>query len=455
MLETNRYIMTGFAYAAHFFNQYLLLAFPMTAVTMFINRKRPKALLLFSATLGLEIYCLIEGGLRSSMSLIILTLALGAIAGVVYLLGKGARTQAAVAILVMALFAGIGALLVTETLAYKRLTREITSKLDSGKLGGYREFVNDPLYFYNKGITEPRLIMWHAAARMFAHSPLLGVGAGRFTALFREFYTGDPNNANVMKTTATETAHSIYFELLADQGLIGLSLWLGVIVCGMIAGYRALAHSRSLDERAILIGVFALVTIWMLLGLTHHIALCRAIEFIFWFGLGTLAGAGPAPLSTRSFPKSIIVSLSVLLALGAFWQVKNIVERPLPGGFNTGFYQWEGQPDGTAARWTCGTAVMNVEVAGETMTLELSAPLPGIDKKPQVVHINFVGEKREVMFNDASWKTVVFNVRGTPGETRILKIRTEHVVNLSKTGGQDDRDLGVMVKPVKWSPNAP
>lgn len=447
MLEANLYIMTGFAYAAHFFNQYLLLAFPLTLATMFIYRKRPVALLLFSATLGLEIYCLMEGGLRSSMALIVLTLAVGASGWIVYLLAKGSRTQTAIAILVIALFATLGARLATETLAYKRFTREITAKLDSGKLGGYREFINDPLYFYNRGITEPRLILWHAAVRMFAHSPPLGVGAGRFTALFREFYTGDTKNATVMKVTATETAHSIYFELLADQGALGLSLWFGVIVCAMTAGGRALARSQSLDERAILIGMFTLVTIWMLLGLTHHIALCRAIEFIFWFALGAIAGAGPEPLSTRNCPKSMIVILSVLLVLGAFWQVKSIFERPLPKNFSSGFYQWERQADGSYRRWMGRRGVFFGKVADGKVTIEVSCPLPGLDQRPQKVSFMFDGEKKEALLNNANPTVISLHTGGGENGLALIKMEVSRVFNPKRDAGhpKDERDLGVML----------
>lgn len=447
MLEPNLYIMTGFAYAAHFFNQYLLLAFPLTMATMFIYRKRQVAFLLFSTTLGLEIYCLTEGGLRSSMALIVLTLAVGACAGIVYLLSKGPRTRTAMAILVIALLAAAGARLAMETLAYKRFTREITAKLDSGKLGAPQGFINDPLYFYNRGITEPRLILWHTAVRMFAHSPALGVGAGRFTALFREFYAGDPNNATAMKVTATETAHSIYFESLADQGALGLSLWLGVIVCTMTAGGRAFARSRNLDERATLLGMFTLVSIWMLLGLTHHIALCRAMEFIFWFALGAVAGAGPEPLSMRGFPKSVTVVLSVLLILGALWQVKNIFERPLPKSFGAGFYHWERQADGSYRRWMGRRGAFFGKVMDGKVSVEVSCPIPGLDQRPQKVSFTADGEKKELTLNNANPTVISLNAVADENGLALIKMETSRLFNPKKDGGHptDDRDLGVML----------
>lgn len=65
----------------------------------------------------------------------------------------------------------------------------------------------------------PRLIQWQTAVRMAASRPLLGVGPDNFRWLYGDY-------AEVPTWDTGGHANSVYFEFLADTGLLGLGLFL-------------------------------------------------------------------------------------------------------------------------------------------------------------------------------------------------------------------------------------
>lgn len=75
-----------------------------------------------------------------------------------------------------------------------------------------------------------RLNAWGAARNMAKDRPLYGVGSGNFLVWFRR-YAPDPNDVHV--------AHSSFYQLLGEQGLPGLGIWLYlVIMCWLVLSWN-------------------------------------------------------------------------------------------------------------------------------------------------------------------------------------------------------------------------
>jgi O-antigen ligase len=75
-----------------------------------------------------------------------------------------------------------------------------------------------------------RLQAWKASIRMAVDHPL-GVGAGNFSSAYGRYYM-PRDNANALTWGAHRwiSAHSIYFKVLGEYGVIGLLLFAGIIV---------------------------------------------------------------------------------------------------------------------------------------------------------------------------------------------------------------------------------
>lgn len=107
-------------------------------------------------------------------------------------------------------------------------------------------------FFSDEGISdmdssfEERLLLVGTAWEMFVRNPAVGVGAGNYTARFGEYaehlgsaaqdYTGPD---------APRFAHSLYFEVAAETGLLGLGVLLAVLTAAFLSLGRARLRFRD------------------------------------------------------------------------------------------------------------------------------------------------------------------------------------------------------------------
>jgi putative inorganic carbon (HCO3(-)) transporter len=86
-----------------------------------------------------------------------------------------------------------------------------------------------------------RVAAWHTSYEIAAHRPL----GGGFSAVKLDWIVQQfPTEGGL---TVGRAAHSIYFEVLGDQGFIGLALYLSMIAAAVFATFRvlSLSHGRS------------------------------------------------------------------------------------------------------------------------------------------------------------------------------------------------------------------
>ncbi len=443
--------ITAFSYALHFWNQYLLLVLPLVLYFIFFKRNEPKALLFYIAILGVVTFCLLQGGLRSAAMLFYLTVLLAA--GLYFYSTTKGKLHGNKYLIIVGLVAvaAIGAAFLTRGEAFARLYDEILKKFNYETLKGIPEFIDNPLYFLEKGISEPRFFLWHTAVMMFIASPFLGIGLGRYTALFKEYYASDWYNWEYIGFASGASSHSIYFEILANQGIIGLLVWGLLLASILIAGVKAIRSETAKEKKALIIAILFSIVSWLLLGVTHHIALCRVIEIFFWIQAGILAGLSSSQLKHVELRKRIFAGTLIVISIAFIYQIKLISDRPVSEQFSTGFYNWEGLPDGSPARWAGKRAVMNVKIESEQMVVSLSAPLPSLDKNPQKITIWFGSHKTEAVFRDTSWQDIIVPADATKGSYKALWMEADYVFNPKKKNiSSDDRNLGVMMKQIRW-----
>ena len=137
-----------------------------------------------------------------------------------------------------------------------------------------------------------RYDLWRVAVKEFESSPILGVGADNYEF---GYYLHRKTNRNL------NDPHSLVFALLAENGAVGVVLFL-VFLGGIAAVIRhGLADHRAESERrhvigpaaagAVLLGQSAVDWIWLIPGLT-------AVGIFALVGAAAQAAAGP----TRSRP---------------------------------------------------------------------------------------------------------------------------------------------------------
>jgi O-antigen ligase len=89
---------------------------------------------------------------------------------------------------------------------------------------GYRERI-DSIWVEgaSAGTGEDRVFMWKVAWKMFLSNPVIGVGPDNFPVRFEDY---EPVERLYGVTRAWRAAHSLYFTLLPELGLVGVVLFL-------------------------------------------------------------------------------------------------------------------------------------------------------------------------------------------------------------------------------------
>jgi O-antigen ligase len=88
-----------------------------------------------------------------------------------------------------------------------------------------------------------RLYLWKLAWRMFLDNPILGVGPANYQ-YNNQFYEDEKETARGFHSWG-RVAHSVYFTLLPEYGLVGTVLFFIIVIKGIMARRRALRTCRS------------------------------------------------------------------------------------------------------------------------------------------------------------------------------------------------------------------
>ncbi len=436
--------ITAFAFALHFFQQYLILTFPVAVTLLFLDRRRYGWLVVELTASSIIVFCVLQGSLRTSTALIYLTLLIAAGALGVRFLKSRNRFRITTAMIGGGVAAVVvGGYLLTFTGAYHRLAHDFGGA-HAGLWENIGDYADDPLYFMKHDISEPRFMLWHTAVKMFADSPLLGVGLGRFSPLFIPYFGPERYSWNLVGYASGATSHSLYFEMLANQGLFGLGLFFLFIGSVVMAGVRSVRSGEEPRSVLALMGL-GVVALWLLMGVTHYIPLCRPVELYFYVVLGVVAGLGGA--SEKGVAKTPWLIGAALIVAAGVWQVAQASGRPLAVAFSPGFYHWEKQPDGSYRRWMGSRGVYVAKVVDGKVTVGLAAPLPGLDKRPQKVIVAVEGTSRATTLTSADLVELTIPIDESDGALVPVKVEADWVYNPKEAGANDDdRNLGVMLR---------
>ncbi len=416
---------SGFAYNRQYFTQYLLLSLPFVLWLLVAKQRSNWQWWLGLTTLSLIVFCFAKSGQRTVILVLPICFLIGGVL-VSWLFAEKKQRK-------WVWFSVIGLVMIIIGFIF----------LYAEKLLGRFSFAllsNDP-----------RVYLWGSALSMFADSPILGVGLGRFHALFNEYPSTDIFLSWGKVGHATGTAHSFFFQTLAERGLAGVLLWGGFLIFLFRTSFRFLVSEQSVQKRYFVMAFIFSLIIWLLLGLLNNVTYIRIYEIYFWIVAGIIVAMSMAHVKKVHIRQSWLAGVGVCLFLAVCMQFYKAYDRPLAPDFEVGFHKWEEVSKGKVARWTQRRAVWNVKVEDNKMILPISAPLPGLDKNPQSVKINLSGWSQTLVLSNADWNRVEIPSTSLNGEYVKIQIETGYVFNPAKEGiSADNRALGVMVGLPEW-----
>jgi hypothetical protein len=127
------------------------------------------------------------------------------------------------------------------------------------------------------GRATENLAAWHT----FLDHPLVGVGPGVY---FHEYSRDYANRLGLRYLASERRGHSLYLEMAADTGMVGLGAFLAMVTTALVFLYRHAKHWRSRDrERSMLASSFFFALLaYLATGAFLHLSYQR----YFWVVLG-------------------------------------------------------------------------------------------------------------------------------------------------------------------------
>jgi O-antigen ligase len=222
------------------------------------------------------------------------------------------------------------------------------------------------------GMVQGRVEMVRVSFRMFASSPVFGVGVGRFWTLSNAYM--DTSRTNV----SNENAHNNFLQILAELGIVGLVSFLWILVALAKRMWRA----SGAGEAPVLAGSGAGILAFLVTCLAGHPLLVREVCYAFWLVLGAVAAfvLNERPAASgrinavarwhRLIPAAIVICLAVSVPLRAHRFLDKEAELDNIGA---GFSPWQWDKQGVRFRTMSGRAKFYVPSGTCRIALPLRA----------------------------------------------------------------------------------
>lgn len=291
-----------------------------------------------------------------------------------------------------------------------------------------------------------RLPLWTAAAELTRERPLLGWGLGSFAPAYDLAHPRNPQGKNWNRNTA----HSLYFDIAAERGFLGLFalglLGWSVAVCLGRPRHGQEAIALALGVSLLGAGVY---------GLVQYLFHLKSIAWLLWLLLGCVALATrPESLSRSNRVARVLFAAAVLLL-----PIRAILgdATGYAGDRAFGFHELERDASGSY-RWTEGSAVRRIPWAGETLVLDLANGHPkasgrpvdvvvGIDRKT-VARLRLSGgwEKHSIELGPPLKEEILLSFQVRPTFRPFSNFRQYPDL----TSSVDIRSLGVAIREPVW-----
>ncbi len=133
----------------------------------------------------------------------------------------------------------------------------------------------EPFAFEPVELPPNRLTLWRVAAKMFLDRPVLGVGPDNFRQLYGQ-YTGEQIWNRAIH------ANNLYFEILADLGIVGGGVFFWLMISLGRALHAAFHQARRDPFEPWVLGLIGSLTAFLVHGLLDYFLEFTSIYLVFW-----------------------------------------------------------------------------------------------------------------------------------------------------------------------------
>jgi hypothetical protein len=156
--------------------------------------------------------------------------------------------------------------------------------------------------------------LWETAYDEFKRHPLEGRGAGTYEATWSEHGT---------LPLFVRDAHSLYFETLAELGLVGLLLLVGALVAGCAAAVSRMLKTDG-DDRSALAALSGVVAAFALEAAFDWMWEVTAVAVVAFAALGLLSGPATASAGSRAPARATLLRAAAFAAAFAILLAQSV-----------------------------------------------------------------------------------------------------------------------------------
>jgi putative inorganic carbon (hco3(-)) transporter len=176
------------------------------------------------------------------------------------------------------------------------LVERIATIRNTAALGG----TGDPLTRSTEadGALRGRTTLMLAAFNVFRDHPFIGVGPGQFPPFYSVAYSSEPDIKFRDMPDRAWRAHSLYLELAAEAGALGLTIFMLTVIVLLKRLWRLRLYwsQRSQAHADLATALFIALLTYLVSGTVQHLAYQR----YFWFLVGAAGAAAHVLLAEAS-----------------------------------------------------------------------------------------------------------------------------------------------------------
>jgi putative inorganic carbon (hco3(-)) transporter len=141
-----------------------------------------------------------------------------------------------------------------------------------------------------------RLELWSRAIYMMQDFPFTGIGMGSVRAVLPLLYP----TFRIPVTTPMDHLHSIYLNTGAEMGVLGLVALCAFLIGLLAFSWQALRHGKRSGEAPLVLGMFGMVIVFCVHGVTDAITYYPRAHLIVWALFGVAVAANMDHLHTET-----------------------------------------------------------------------------------------------------------------------------------------------------------
>lgn len=157
-----------------------------------------------------------------------------------------------------------------------------------------------------------RIELWRGALRLWAQHPLLGIGPDNFRRAYGPVLGLSPYDDRIH-------ANSLYFETLADLGLIGFAALLALMSALSMTARNGWRIAASIEQRILGLGVVVAVSAFFVHGVVDYFLPFTPTNGLFWLLAGATVGVLPPSRTDRRMENRKQESENGKLVGGSGW----------------------------------------------------------------------------------------------------------------------------------------